>query len=106
MTAMRIATDSNNRSQIIHRSPSSSYQTATPQQLEAAGIQPVVLHDKMGLRKYQDPYPSAPLSTFARNSRADLTPSIYKRYQLQGYGAELEYGDTSVRLHTVNVYLR
>lgn len=52
MTALRMAQNSSgdhtavNRSAVHSSNPSSSYQTANPQQLRAAGIQPVVINDR------------------------------------------------------------
>ena len=54
MTAMRVAQDHDpstfgmkqNESAGVFRNPASSYQTATPQQLHAAGIQPLVRNDR------------------------------------------------------------
>ncbi len=56
MTAMRMATTNEptsrnyasnmNTSKFPPVNPASSYQTATPQQLQAAGIQPVVINDR------------------------------------------------------------
>lgn len=53
MTAMRVAHDhdpskhgAGPEGPGVFRNPASSYQTATPQQLQAAGIQPVVVNDR------------------------------------------------------------
>ncbi len=49
MTAMRMAQNNEPLSAINHSNsanPASTYQTATPQQLQAAGIQPVVINDR------------------------------------------------------------
>lgn len=61
MTAMRVAHDSDSPNPGInprdvsnagpYRNPASSYQTATPQQLQAAGIAPVVINERPALRQ-------------------------------------------------------
>lgn len=50
MTAMRMAQNNEPPKPVVSNSisnnPASSYQTATPQQLQAAGIQPVIINDR------------------------------------------------------------
>lgn len=42
-----------------YRNPASSYQTATPQQLQAAGIQPVVVNERPVLRQAKPTNPNS-----------------------------------------------
>ena len=69
MTAMRVAHDSDSPNPGInprdventgpYRNPASSYQTATPQQLQAAGIQPVVVNERPVLRQSKPVNPNS-----------------------------------------------
>lgn len=68
MTAMRVAHDDPSKAgsgpsdnQGSFRNPASSYQTATPQQLRAAGIQPVVMNDRNLPRQKSSTFNSFPI---------------------------------------------
>lgn len=62
MTAMRMAQNGEQPSQPVsqqYSNPASSYQTANPQQLRAAGIQPVIINDRQLSRNRQQGRSSA-----------------------------------------------
>lgn len=79
MTAMRVGHD--DPSKVVagthdyptggaYRNPASSYQTATPQQLQAAGITPVVINDRPMVRQKSSTLNSFPVYA-ASNSYPD-----------------------------------
>lgn len=81
MTAMRCAHDGDSSNPGInprdtsnvgpYRNPASSYQTATPQQLQAAGIAPVVINERTQQRQ-QKPAPNAYTPYAPTNTYGDL----------------------------------
>lgn len=79
--------------------PASSYQTATPQQLQAAGIQPVVLNDRQMKSRLQkqnsQPLLGAGLSQFEDNN-------YYTRGSIQSQSSG--YTSQSQQQHNLSPY--
>jgi hypothetical protein len=99
MTAMRVAHDHDPSKVSQHpnevpgsfRNPASSYQTATPQQLQAAGIQPVVVNDRHLPRQKSSTLNSFPVY----NANA---PS-YQEPHASGHNRAYAYDDNLARPH-------
>lgn len=69
MTAMRMAqTGGDAPVQGNNHNISSSYQTATPQQLQAAGIQPIVINDRQNSARVRSARPTGPLPSTQFNN--------------------------------------
>lgn len=95
MTAMRVAHDSDSPNPGInprdvtnagpYRNPASSYQTATPQQLQAAGIAPVVINERPAARQ-QKPAAQGAYSSYASSS-------AYGEQDLVGQNRPYSYDD-------------
>lgn len=95
MTAMRVAHDSDSPNPGInprdvtnagpYRNPASSYQTATPQQLQAAGIAPVVINERPAARQ-QKPAAQGAYSSYA-------SPSAYGEQDVVGQNRPYSYDD-------------
>ncbi len=91
MTAMRMAQNNEPLSAINHSNsanPASTYQTATPQQLQAAGIQPVVINDRNPSNIQPRPIgrPAAAASASVASSSSNIASAFSgaSRYELNG----------------------
>jgi len=104
MTAMRVAHDYDpskvgptaSEPSGPYRNPASSYQTATPQQLQAAGIQPIVMNDRLVRQK------SSTLNSFPVYNPNTSYPDHHlvgqSQSQSQSQGRQYNYDDISAPL--------
>lgn len=99
MTAMRVGHDDPSKpgagpqdypSGGAYRNPASSYQTATPQQLQAAGITPVVINDRPMVRQKSSTLNSFPVYA---------PSSAYPDQDLVGQNRPYNYDDMRVPGH-------